>query len=45
MQDYAAAATDTALQIHLNQPEGEWQGQAGRGPVTVQQMQISRQIC
>jgi hypothetical protein len=23
MQDYAAAAIDTALQIHLNQPEGK----------------------
>lgn len=23
MQDYSAAAIDTALQIHLNQPEGE----------------------
>jgi hypothetical protein len=23
MQDYTAAAIDTALQIHLNQPEGE----------------------
>ena len=24
MQDYASAAIDTALQLHLNQPEGQW---------------------
>lgn len=29
MQDYNAAAIDTALQIHLNQPEGGWLGLAG----------------
>lgn len=32
MQDYTAAAIDTALQIHLNQPEGERPGQASMQP-------------
>ena len=29
MQDYVAAAIDTALQIHLNQSEGETQEEGG----------------